>query len=233
MTGIYAVFVGEILIRPLSPSLLKFIDPEKRSRIMNFRRFEDANRTLYADLLVRSVLSSRTGESPVDLHFAPGPNGKPRLAEPDGKNVPDFNLSHSGEWVVCGIGDSPIGVDAEEIRAFDPATADQFFSDGEKDEFSRLAEDRRTDFFYQVWTLKESYAKAVGLGLGMALGELSVRLPPAGPPCLLRHGSPVPGAAFQTWRLDDRHLLSACSLGESLPDDIVPLPLTALLCYFS
>ena len=226
MIEIYVVNVGGILGRPLSPSLVKIVDAEKQSRIMNFRRREDANRTLYSDLLARAVLAHRTGRSPVEFRFLTSGNGKPRLA---GEADPFFSLSHSGNWIVCAAGEFVIGVDVEEIRAFDPATAEEFLSDGEQDEFARLAGDSRRNYYFKIWTLKESFAKAVGFGLGLPFRDLSVRFGPSGGIFLQRKGKPLQDVFFQSGELDDHHWMSACSLGERLPGNVIHWDFSRLL----
>lgn len=218
MIEIYAVNISGLFERPLSLPLLKIVDAEKRLRIMNFRRREDAQRTLYADVLARNVLARRMGRTPVDLRFLTSESGKPRLS---GEGDPFFNLSHSGNWIVCAAGESSVGVDVEEIRAFDPATAAEFLSEEEQDEFIRQAEDLRSEYFYKIWTLKESYAKAVGLGLGMSFCDLSIRFGPSGKFSFQHNGKPLRDVFFMSRKLDERHRMSACSLGERLPEDVL------------
>ena len=41
------------------------------------------------------------------------PDGKPYFAQ----GTVEFSLSHSGEWAVCALSDSAVGVDVEQIRS--------------------------------------------------------------------------------------------------------------------
>ncbi|MBQ7622016.1 MAG: 4'-phosphopantetheinyl transferase superfamily protein [Candidatus Methanomethylophilaceae archaeon] len=81
----------------------------------------------------------------------------------------EFNLSHSGHYVTFAVSDDPVGIDIESIghnrdiakRVMDPQEyADFMDTVGEKD---------REEVFARMWTAKESYMKALGLGF---------RLPP-------------------------------------------------------
>jgi 4'-phosphopantetheinyl transferase len=57
------------------------------------------------------------------------------------------------------------------------AVALQFFAAPEVDYLRRLPADRQTEF-YSLWTLKEAYIKAVGLGFSVPLDAFSFALEP-------------------------------------------------------
>lgn len=74
-----------------------------------------------------------------------------------------FSLSHSGEYVACIISDSPCGIDIEkhsETRDYKKIVKRVCT------EKELLLIDSETDF-YNLWTLKESVLKAIGLGLSL------------------------------------------------------------------
>lgn len=103
---------------------------------------------------------------------------KPVLLERDAKGKPflpeypgiHMNLSHSGRYVACAIGECPVGVDIEchrsrkrpelVIKKFHP-TERRLYRDTEKKNQERL--------LYDLWVLKESFMKAEGTGLGIPL----------------------------------------------------------------
>ena len=63
-----------------------------------------------SDQFKREVLSHYAPMAPVDWCFVQGKNGKPRLESPP--RPLDFNLSHSGDWLVCAVtAGSAVGVD--------------------------------------------------------------------------------------------------------------------------
>ena len=95
-----------------------------------------------------------------------GYGGKPYLAkEPD----IHFNLSHSGEWAVCAISSSPVGVDIQHCDEGRRDVASRFFHREEIRYLDSLPQFRRDEGFYRLWTLKESFVKATGRGLDLPL----------------------------------------------------------------
>ncbi|MBE7049455.1 MAG: 4'-phosphopantetheinyl transferase superfamily protein [Ruminococcaceae bacterium] len=90
-------------------------------------------------------------------------NGKPYV---ENENV-YFSLSHSGNMVLCGVSDFPIGVDIQEMTDYNPPVAKRFFKQNEQRAISAAenSEDKK-NMFFRIWTLKEAYAKMTGEGLG-------------------------------------------------------------------
>ena len=96
-------------------------------------------------------------EHPLEVAIAQG--GKPYLAkEPD----IHFNLSHSGEWAVCAISSSPVGIDIQHCDEGRRDVASRFFHREEIRYLDSLPQFRRDEGFYRLWTLKESFVKATG-----------------------------------------------------------------------
>lgn len=157
--------------------LLRCVSYEKQARIKKFRIYEDALRALLGDLLVRYAICSRLKISNAEVEFKLNDYGKPSL-----EGFPDFhfNISHSGQWVVCVTDSLPVGIDVETIRQIDMGIAKRFFS---KDEFADINSKEicdRVDYFFQLWTLKESYIKACGKGLSIPLDSFSISMGESG-----------------------------------------------------
>ena len=110
-------------------------------------------------------------ERPIELAMDYGKKGKPYLRE-----YPlFFNLSHSGEYVVCAVSDREIGVDIQKCSDTNVMRiAKRFFSEEECRalEASETVEERRQSFF-RLWVRKEAYGKFLGEGI---LGVVSVNL---------------------------------------------------------
>ena len=68
-----------------------------------------------------------------------------------------------------------IGVDVEYTHRRNDVLriADRYFSARELEQLAALPEDKRRERFFDLWTLKESYVKAVGRGIGLGLGRFS------------------------------------------------------------
>lgn len=116
-----------------------------------------------------------------------GEYGKPFLKDCPGIQ---FSLSHSGSRVLCALSTGAVGCDIQQTGSGNPALADRFFSPAEAAYLK--AEGRETDF-YRLWTLKESFVKAVGLGLSLPLKEFTLDLSGESPALL---HAPFPGKTF-------------------------------------
>ena len=104
---------------------------------------------------------------PFSFFYEYGAQGKPQIV-----NFPrKFNLSHSGDYVVCGVSDGEVGVDIQKWVPFKERMAERFFA---KEEWKLLQEtdvEKRTELFYRLWSRKEAYGKYTGQGIGSAVGE--------------------------------------------------------------
>ncbi len=141
---------------------------EKRSRMERMRRREDVLTAVTAHRLLCFALKSTYGVEPSPDDWAVGEFGKPYL-----KNVKHihFNISHSGNMAMCVLHNGKVGVDIELIRPIKPGLEKRIMSERERQVFLQCAD--KTKLFYQIWTLKESYLKYTGRGLG-ALGEITI-----------------------------------------------------------
>lgn len=84
-----------------------------------------------------------------------------------------FNISHSSKYVVCIIGDRPVGIDIEGGRKGRQNLAKRFFDASETEWIEACNSDER---FFRIWTLKEAYGKATGQGVLDILGKIVYKL---------------------------------------------------------
>ncbi|MBE7087505.1 MAG: 4'-phosphopantetheinyl transferase superfamily protein [Clostridiales bacterium] len=99
-----------------------------------------------------------------------GENGKPYLK--DG-NL-HFNLSHSGDMVACAISNGEVGCDVQEKRAVNLELAKRYFCPSEVEYIFANGKGDVEDRFFRTWAVKESFIKAVGLGIGLKLNGFCV-----------------------------------------------------------
>lgn len=114
-----------------------------------------------------SGLSSELTES-FHLTYCYGDNGKPYF-----ENIPlFFNISHSGEYVLCAVSSREVGADIQKIQSADVMKlAKRFFSEPECCALERCESDReRQRLFFGLWSRKEAYGKLTGEGITAALG---------------------------------------------------------------
>ncbi len=152
------------------------LDDVERARAARFHFAQDARRWRAAHVALREVLARHTGVAAAALPFAEDPNGKPRLAMPQ---AIAFNLSHSAGLALIAVGGTqPLGVDVEDVKPVPEmeGVAESHFAADERAALFALSEPERLAAFYRIWTRKEAYVKATGIGVGPALARFSVSL---------------------------------------------------------
>ncbi|OCT11526.1 hypothetical protein A8709_07630 [Paenibacillus pectinilyticus] len=168
---VYILPVTSISLEDVAEGL-NYISEEKRARLHRFRRRGDLIRGLWADLLLRCTIIEDLHMDNAQIQFELNAYGKPRLS---GVSDYHFNVSHAGEWVTCLVDSEPVGVDVEQVQAFDEGIAQSYFA---QEEYRYVMEgadsEEKQQRFYQIWTAKESYIKAVGKGLSLPLQDFSV-----------------------------------------------------------
>lgn len=115
---------------------------------------------------------------PQQWQFEYGEKGKPRLSDQlKAQTGISFNISHSGEHLVVAIThdsaepETMLGVDIERHRDKTNCLAilKNYFTEYEREALLALPEKEQRGRFFDLWALKESYIKAVGLGLALPL----------------------------------------------------------------
>lgn len=206
MLEIYAVKQKGKLDDSKCKKIMSYLPDETRIKINKFIRWEDRQRQLIANALIRSVICKNLNLKSNEIIFGRGDYGKPYL-----KNRTDFkfNLSDSGEWVVCAISDKEIGIDVEEVRPIELKMAERFFSKSEYESLMSKNNEERIDYFYDLWTLKESYIKATGKGLSLPLGEFTIHINKTG---LITLETNVEDGQydFSRYKIDKGYKLSIC-----------------------
>ena len=160
--------------------------------ISRLRRTEDRLRSLTGRALVRRLLGQRLGQSPARVRLGTDPHGKPMLADADahadggdaGAAAWHFNIAHSGDLILAGVGPGPLGVDVEHCTSPVDAALWQRVT-GQAP--AQPQPDPR-DFCAQ-WVRREAVLKACGLGLRiepaalrLGHGDPAAWTPVSGPP---------------------------------------------------
>ncbi|WP_205370073.1 4'-phosphopantetheinyl transferase superfamily protein [Thermoleptolyngbya sp. PKUAC-SCTB121] len=168
-------------VESCAESLLLFeqiLSPDEHARAAKFRQEGDRTRFIICRGTLRYLLSRYTGLSPAAIRFSYDSYGKPVFAPPSSETPPlQFNLSHAGGLVLYAFTlTHPIGVDLEQHRPLEvSALARTFFSEGERAFLSKFSTAEQLAQFFQLWTCKEAYLKAIGLGLsGLEQAEMAI-----------------------------------------------------------
>ena len=118
-------------------------------------------------LAVLQARMRREQTLPFSFSYEYGEQGKPQIV-----NFPKkFNLSHSGDYVVCAVSNGEVGVDIQKWVPYKERTAERFFAKEEWELLQEKDEQERTELFYRLWSRKEAYGKYTGQGIGSAVGE--------------------------------------------------------------
>jgi 4'-phosphopantetheinyl transferase len=166
--------------------LKQWLSADERDRMQRFRFEKDRRRYLLGRGLLRLLLGRYLDLAPQDLRFETAAAGKPHLAS--GQAQLQFNLAHSGDYVMFAITDRcAVGIDVEEIRDdFDAGElAAHFFSSLEQRDLETLTGRSKIEAFFECWTRKEAYVKALGDGLSLPLDQFDVSLRPGEPARLI------------------------------------------------
>jgi 4'-phosphopantetheinyl transferase len=171
---LWCAYPDDLLEAAAADACMALLSAEERARRQRFR-FEHSRREYLAThALARTALSHYRPVAAGDWQFTANAYGKPAL-EPDcGLR---FNLSNSAGLVVCLVAEVPVdvGVDVEShARAEKMAeVAKKVFSATEMAQLDSLAGVERLDRCLSLWTLKEAYIKARGMGMALPLRGIS------------------------------------------------------------
>jgi 4'-phosphopantetheinyl transferase len=198
-----AVHVWRIhpLARPVPANPAEWhLSPAERERGARFHFEQDRKRFVGGREALRLILSRYLESPPADIEFGFRAHGKPYLEPEPGCRSLSFNLSHSGDFVLIAVANNrEVGVDVEKIRPeIDlERIARRFFSPGEVESLTSLAEALRPTAFFRCWTRKEAYVKARGGGLAIPTNQFDVTLLPGAPAALLEtRGDPEEAARW-------------------------------------
>lgn len=129
-----------------------------------------ANRFVFTRALERAALSHCSGVPQAAWMFERSTGAKPRARRPLANWR--FSTSSTATCVACAVSwEREVGVDVEHTAGGIDVAAmvERHFSPGERRRWSALGTEAQRTQFFQLWTLKEAYAKARGLGLALAL----------------------------------------------------------------
>lgn len=172
-----------------SRALERLLATDERARAARFRFEPDARRYTIARGGLRRLLARYLDAAPDAIRLAESEHGRPYVSSPSPPPDFDFNLSHAGDRVVYAFSAAArVGVDVEWMQAL-PEMEELValnFSPREQRSWSALPEAARERGFFDCWTRKEAFVKAVGEGLSHPLHAFDVSLDPGRPPELQR-----------------------------------------------
>lgn len=198
---LWCTYISEIGDDSLWPRYDALLSEDERARQARFRFARDQRRFLVTRALVRTVLSRYAAVRPEEWIFSAGPRGRPAISAPPPASILEFNISHSCDLVMLGVTSGrALGIDVESVEAREAEIdgLDRYFAPEESAALLSLPPAARRRRFFELWTLKESYIKARGLGLAIALDAFRFEL--TGERGLTLHMRPELGDSPGGWR---------------------------------
>ena len=116
---------------------------------------------------------------------------------------------------MCGIGDAEIGIDVEKYKVIGADIAKRCFSREENNAILSAPSQNRLKLFYEFWTLKESYVKAVGKGLNISLKSFYFKLKDNSIELYINNKL-CKDYYFRKYEADALHSVSVCWQGDAL-----------------
>jgi 4'-phosphopantetheinyl transferase len=154
---------------------VSLLSSDEHTRYTRFLFARDRREYAAAHALVRTSLSRYAEVAPRSWSFREEQGGKPSLVADPCVPQLSFSLSHTHGLVACAIAaGADVGSDVEDVdRDVDDRVPQRFFSARERADLGRCPSDiLRAKRFFDLWTLKEAYIKAIGKGLSHPLDTI-------------------------------------------------------------
>lgn len=168
MTKVYYTICKQLSMHSFEKAA-SLLPIEMQKKILNYMRWQDSHAYLYGRLLLKEAICELGYNYSLEL-MEKTKYGKPYFENSDF----GFNISHSGEYIVCVISTDEkqnLGIDIEQIKPIELENFKDVFSEEEKKEI--ISDDN----FFTFWTRKEAIIKADGRGLLIPLNTINVLSP--------------------------------------------------------
>jgi 4'-phosphopantetheinyl transferase len=213
MIELYAIKLHNTIYQINPQSLFQFLPIKRVNKIQLYYKKDDMLRSLISDILIRWIIYKKIGKNIKNIKVGINKNGKPFLK---GNINIHFNISHSGSWIICGLDKFPIGVDIEMIKLIDFKIVKRFFSEFEYLEFIKKPDKDKLNYFYEMWTLKESYIKATSKGLRTPLNSFSISFEKNKIEIIIKGEKYF----FKQYNIDKNYKMSICAMKEEFPENV-------------
>ncbi|MFP3591366.1 4'-phosphopantetheinyl transferase family protein [Chryseobacterium sp. SIMBA_038] len=155
-------FIDEFKHEFLLDTYLKSFPENFKAKILNYRKWQDAQLSLLGRVLLKYGLNNYYQINEIEIDLTP--NNKPFLK---GQDI-YFNISHSEKLAVCIIAGFPVGIDVEFLN--EKINYMDFQSQMTGKEFDEIHHaDNKIKCLLKYWTIKEAIIKADGRGLQIDL----------------------------------------------------------------
>ncbi|HQR94691.1 MAG TPA: 4'-phosphopantetheinyl transferase superfamily protein, partial [Sediminibacterium sp.] len=152
-------------------SCFNLLNEAEIKRAQSYHQLKDSQRFIIARGILKKLASQYLSIPPNEIEINIGTNKKPFIGSNTSIKL-DYNISHSGNWIVIAFGFGSIGIDVEQINHsfnYDAILAACF--NVEEQKFIQQ-KPNSTELFYRLWTRKEAFVKATSKGLDNNLPQI-------------------------------------------------------------
>lgn len=170
---LWYTYPDDLLDEETAHACVRLLDQGERTRLQAFKFEKHRREYLATHALTRTALSHHGTLAPEAWRFQLNAYGKPAIDPDCGLR---FNLSNSLALVVCLVAENAdVGVDVEPYSRAESIleVAPKMFSPLELEQLDALQSEEKSTRALRLWTLKEAYIKARGVGLALPLSKLS------------------------------------------------------------
>jgi 4'-phosphopantetheinyl transferase len=158
---------------PLSSGFIKkaegLVGNKEKDRASRFRRWQDKQANLLGKGLLAHLLEKHKNSRQLLKNLDYTEFNRPYIPQ----SQFDFNISHSGELVVCAWSDTHvIGVDIELIQPVEVEDFSYILNTVDRHRINNSID--RYSTFFKIWSAKEAMLKADGCGLIDKLDQLEI-----------------------------------------------------------
>ena len=151
-------------LRALNPDTVILCE-ERKEKLNRLKMPHSRIEAIGAEAVMNMAVRHFYPDAPLPLRYFRNEHGKPYLSDYPGLFL---SVSHSGDYAVCAASDTEVGIDIQKIRSANFRIAKRYFT---KEECNYIGDN--TLNFFDLWSRKESYVKAVGTGLTIPLNSFS------------------------------------------------------------
>ncbi|MDT2660514.1 4'-phosphopantetheinyl transferase superfamily protein [Enterococcus hulanensis] len=144
------------------------VTEEKKEYISKINPRQRKIQVFYSDVFIKYLMLKKYNLGISEIKIFQDPFGKPYLYQ----GQYQFNISHSGKYLICGISKNPVGIDIEQMKSENVIRSKDIFWESEYQDIFLTIEKEREIRFFKYWTLKESYLKWLGTGLSESLKSI-------------------------------------------------------------
>ena len=193
---------------------LNRVDEARRKKVNALLKREDKNASLAAGVILPAALEFCGFNGEIKLTV--GEFGKPYLSSPEGVF---FNASHSGDYTLLALSSKEVGVDVQRAKPIDLKVAERFFT---PEEYRSIeSSENPEESFFRIWTVKESYLKARGVGLKNQLASFGVVFTQDG--VILQGAEDKEKWRIKEYKFPDGYFAACCAEEELFDDKITDL----------